>query len=169
MRILFATVVLIALTAPAAVLAGQASPARPSQGQPPAATAPPATQQPNPPPRQPVGTAGQGSSAAEISVSPSQLGVSVDRIRRELREAQAANRGLLRYDFHVDVYGSGGKVDLFKDFDFSPSGPVRYGGMTHAEFMDQVTPQEFRAPSANLAGVAMLVLQQLAQRERQKQ
>jgi hypothetical protein len=59
-------------------------------------------------------------------------------------------------------------MDLFKDFDLSPSGPVRYGGMTHAEFMDQVTPQEFRAPSANLAGVAMLVLQRLRERQQRQ-
>lgn len=96
--------------------------------------------------------------------TPEELGISLARIRKDLREVAPTKSNLLRYDFRVDVYGSRPKVDFFKDFDLSPNGAVRYGGMTHAEFMNVVTPQAFRAPSADLLGVAMMAVQQLMKR-----
>jgi hypothetical protein len=66
----------------------------------------------------------------------------------------------------VDVYGTNPKVDFFKDFDLSPNGAVRYGGMTHAEFLNVVTPQAFRAPSADLLGLAAFAIQQLGNKLR---
>jgi hypothetical protein len=95
--------------------------------------------------------------------SAAQLGLSLDRIRQELREAPATD-SQLRYDFHVEVYGTNPKVDFFKDFDLSPRGPVRYGGMTHAEFLSVVTPQAYSAPTADLLGLAMFAIQQLGKR-----
>jgi len=77
---------------------------------------------------------------AEQSPSPADLGVSLDRVRKELRELPPVQTNLLRYDFHVDVYGESPKVDFFKDFDLSASGSVRYGGMTHAEFLRVTAP-----------------------------
>src|SRR5512136_2538294 len=67
---------------------------------------------------------------AQTDPSPADLGISLNRIRRELREVPPVKSNLLRYDFHVDVYGQNPKVDFFKDFDLSPNGSVRYGGMT---------------------------------------
>ncbi len=96
--------------------------------------------------------------------TPAELGLSLSHIRRDLRESPPTKSALLRYDFHVNVYGSNPKIDFFKDFDLSPDGPVRYGGMTHAEFMNIVTPQAFRAPSGDLLSVAMLAIQQLMNR-----
>lgn len=97
--------------------------------------------------------------------SPEDLGLSIKRIRRELRETPPTQSALLRYDFHVEVFGTNPKVDFFKDFDLSPNGAVRYGGMTHSEFLNVVTPQAFRAPSADLAGLALMAIEQLAKRK----
>lgn len=69
--------------------------------------------------------------------------------------------GGLRYDFHVDVVGQNPKVDFFKDFDLSPDGAVRYGGMTHQEFLNVVTPQAFRAPSGDLISLALAAIRQI--------
>ena len=97
--------------------------------------------------------------------SPADLGISLSRIRKELREAPPTRSTLLRYDFHVDVFGQNPKVDFFKDFDLSPNGAVRYGGMTHAEFLGVTTPQAYKAPSADLLGLATFALQQLAKKK----
>ncbi len=97
--------------------------------------------------------------------SPADLGISLNRIRKELREAPPARSTLLRYDFHVDVFGQNPKVDFFKDFDLSSNGAVRYGGMTHAEFLDVTTPQAYKAPTADLLGLATFALQQLARKK----
>ncbi len=49
----------------------------------------------------------------------------------------------LRYDFVVDVFGQRPAIDFFKDFDLSKGGPVRYGGVTHQELLNAVTPYGF--------------------------
>jgi hypothetical protein len=113
----------------------------------------------------PVAALAQEGQAASGQPPPSDLGLSLERIRKELREAPPSASKLLRYDFHVDVYGQNPKVDFFKDFDLSPNGPVRYGGMTHSEFLNVVTPQAFRAPSADLLGLAVFALQQLGKKK----
>jgi hypothetical protein len=97
--------------------------------------------------------------------SPADLGISLERVRRELRELPPVTSTLLRYDFHVDVYGENPKVDFFKDFDLSAGGAVRYGGMTHAEFLEVATPQAYRAPSADLIGLAVWAATQLAKKK----
>lgn len=102
--------------------------------------------------------------ASDPLPAPADLGLSLNRIRRELRESPPTKSTLLRYDFHVDVFGQNPKVDFFKDFDLSPNGPVRYGGMTHSEFLNVVTPQAFRAPSGDLLSLAVLAFQQLSQK-----
>jgi hypothetical protein len=98
-------------------------------------------------------------------VRKSDLGISLGRIRRELREVPPAPRdSTLRYDFHVDVYGENPKVDFFKDFDLSPGGAVKYGGMTHAEFLNVTTPQAYRAQGGSLIGLAAFAIGQLAKK-----
>ena len=99
-----------------------------------------------------------------VSVSADELPISIARIRRELRVAQAPRPVGLRYDYHVDVVGKNPKVDFFKNTNLSPSGAVVYGGMTHQEFLNVVTPQEFRAPSGNVLSLAMLAIQQLTKK-----
>lgn len=142
MRTLIAAVVLIA--APAATAWAQTAAVVPAGVEQQA----PATQLPQP----------------ANSPSPERLGISLDRIREELRETPPTQSNLLRYDFHVEVYGTNPGVDLFKDFDLSPGGAVRYGGMTHSEFLGVVTPQAFKAPSGGLLSLALFAIQQIANR-----
>jgi hypothetical protein len=116
-------------------------------------------------PQQVQGQAVQQAPRLEPLPTPADLGISINRIRRELREIPPVKSTLLRYDFHVDVYGHSPKVDFFKDFDLSPKGAVRYGGMTHAEFLNVVTPQAYRAPSGDLLGLAAFAIQQLTKKK----
>jgi hypothetical protein len=74
------------------------------------------------------------------------IGVSRKSIRRQASVAPGTERPLgtgLRYDFIVDVFARRPAIDFFKDFDLSKGGPVRYGGVTHQELLNAVTPYGF--------------------------
>lgn len=88
----------------------------------------------------------QPSMAPPASEPPAaDLGVSLSRIRKQLRESPAtAPKGALRYDFHVDVMGKEPSVDFFKNFDLRTKGDVPYGSPTHQEIINAVTPYGFR-------------------------
>jgi hypothetical protein len=78
--------------------------------------------------------------------SAESMGVSLKNIRRQVPEAsvsqQPAGSGL-RYDFFVDVFGKRPAIDFFKDFDLSTKGSIRWGGVTHQEILNAVTPYPF--------------------------
>jgi hypothetical protein len=80
--------------------------------------------------------------------SAESMGISLKNIRKQVPETspsqQPAGTGL-RYDFFVDVFGKRPAIDFFKDFDLSKGGPVRWGGVTHQEILNAVTPFPFRA------------------------
>ena len=74
------------------------------------------------------------------------LGVSLKSVRRQASAPPATERRSgtgLRYDFVVDVFGQRPAIDFFKDFDLSRGGAVRYGGVTHQELLNAVTPYGF--------------------------
>jgi hypothetical protein len=74
------------------------------------------------------------------------MGVSLKSVRRQASVPPATERRSgtgLRYDFVVDVFGQRPAIDFFKDFDLSRGGPVRYGGVTHQELLNAVTPYGF--------------------------
>lgn len=139
-RAALAIVALLAL--PAAAAAGQS----PAPGNPAGSDTQPATPESRP----------------DRTVDAAKLGVSLDRIRRELRQAEAAENagdGPLKLAFTVEVYGTAPKIDLLRDFPLT--GPVPYGGPTHREVLEFLTPQEFRAPVIPFSAIAYWAAQQL--------
>ncbi|HSL20403.1 MAG TPA: hypothetical protein VK886_02640 [Vicinamibacterales bacterium] len=89
-----------------------------------------------------------------------ELPVSLTRIRRRLAAQPAArqSKDRLRLEYYINVYGQAPRLELFVEGENVTSAPVRYGGMTHQEFLSVVTPQEFRAPAADIPGaVAALI------------
>jgi hypothetical protein len=102
-------------------------------------------------------------------VDPSKMGVSLDRIRRELGEAEVRElRGAapLRLEFHVEVYGTAPKIDLLKDYPLV--GPSPYGAPTHREVIDFLTPEEFRSPPIPFSTLAVWAAQQLWNRSKKQ-
>lgn len=103
------------------------------------------------------------------AVDATKLGVSLDRIRRELVEAevreQSGNDGL-KVKFHVDVYGQAPKIDVLSNFPLT--GPVPYGGPTHRDVVDFLTPQEFRSPVVPFSTLAFWAAQKLAARSKKQ-
>ena len=80
--------------------------------------------------------------AAKTTVDTKELPVSLDRIQKAL-----ANTPRLRFDtegrpvYRVQVFGENPTIDDILGPDWA-KGPVKYGTMTHQEFLTMVTPQE---------------------------
>lgn len=114
-------------------------------------------------------TSNGGSAAASKStppLDPNKLGISVGRIQRELRERQfdsGADPNGLRLNYRIEVYGQAPSIDVIGDFDIF-NGPVPGSGPTHRDMIEQVTPQEYRAPAASLSNVFFWAAQKLTER-----
>ena len=81
-------------------------------------------------------------------VKAEDLPVDIGRIQRAL-----ANTPMLRFDkdnrpvFRVQVFGEKPTIDDILGPDWA-KGPVPYGGMTHQEFLDMVTPKDVQGYAA---------------------
>lgn len=106
------------------------------------------------------------------SIDASKMGVSLDRIRRELKQSESRETFTangLKLDIRVDVFGQAPPLDLIPQ-DFSLTyGPVPHSAPTHREHIDYVTPQEFRAPGVPIYGLAVWAAQKLADRSKKSQ
>jgi hypothetical protein len=94
--------------------------------------------------------------SADPSINPYALGVSMSRIRRQLRiDEQARSQGdaPLKLEYFVDVYGTAPALRFF-------TGPeLLYGAVpgsapTHSDMLYQLTPQAFRSPTVDFLGLA---------------
>jgi hypothetical protein len=110
-------------------------------------------------------------SAQTDQIDVSKMGVSLDRIRRELtpasRESMSSNG--LKLNIRVDVFGQAPPLELVpKDFSLT-YGPVPHSAPTHREHIEFVTPQQFRAPAVPIYGLAIWAAQKLAERSKKAQ
>ena len=93
-------------------------------------------------------------SAQQTSVDVKRLPIDLAKVTTKLRQSAAteSHNGLhIRYT--VDVYGQAPRIQLFTKQDNLGSGPVPYGAPTHREFIEHVTPQEYRAPAADIGAL----------------
>jgi hypothetical protein len=101
----------------------------------------PTLAQQSPPPQ-------QGPEKPVVKINPDDLPVSLDRIQKAL-----ANTPKLRFDsddkpvFRVEVFGDKPTIEDILGPDFY-KGPVKYGGMTHQEFLNMVTPKDVQGYAA---------------------
>jgi hypothetical protein len=111
-----------------------------------------------------VALAQQQSPADQPPVDASKLGVSLDRIRGGLRQAEAAEASgtALRLDYRVEVFGTAPKIDFLAGFPLT--GPVPGSAPTHREVVDFLTPQQFKSPVVPIYGLAIWAAQKLAER-----
>jgi hypothetical protein len=89
-----------------------------------------------------------------VSVDVNRLPIDLAKITRQLRQTPGteSHNGLhIRYT--IDVYGAAPRIEFFTKEDNLQTGPVPYGGPTHREMINQVTPQEFRAPIADFSAL----------------
>jgi hypothetical protein len=89
---------------------------------------------------------------AQDRIDVNRLPINLKRIHRELRQSTVRDESqglLIRYN--VDVFGMAPPIELFNRNDPNLfAGPMPYGAPTHREFIEHVTPQEYRAPAADL-------------------
>ena len=104
-------------------------------------TAPPAAAQQATPPAEKL-------QPGKVTINPDDLPVSLERIQRAL-----AHTPKLRFDdndrpvFRVEVFGEKPTIEDILGPDFH-KGPVKYGGMTHQEFLNMVTPKDVQGYAA---------------------
>ena len=97
----------------------------------------------------------QAPAAAQAQINADQLGLNLSRIQRELRRsAERQEYDGLNLRYYVNVFAPAPTIRLFTPLDNLLYGPAPYGGPTHREMMDMITPQEFRAPAADFTGIA---------------
>ena len=105
------------------------------------------------------------------AVDAAKMGVSLDRIKRELVQAQQAaeqssSDGPLKLTFTVQVVGEAPRYNLLEDFPLV--GPVPYGAPTHQEVLDFLTPQEYRSPVMPISAIAGLAAKWLFERSKKQ-
>lgn len=88
-------------------------------------------------------------------VDVTRLPINLNRINRGLRQtSERVERDGLRLRYSIDVYGTAPRIDVLDPArDNLLRGPVPYGGPTHQEMLQIMTPQEFRAPAADFSGL----------------
>jgi hypothetical protein len=85
--------------------------------------------------------------AQEPGVRADRLPIDYKKLETRLRQARASgDRYGLKIHYQVDVYGKAPRIELFTKDDNLTSGPAPYGAPSHREFMNQVTPIEYRPP-----------------------
>jgi hypothetical protein len=98
-------------------------------------------------------------------VDVDRLPVDRARIQRELKQsAERDDSTGLHIQYVIDVYGRAPRIEFFTKEDNLQTGPVPYGGPTHQEMLRVMTPQEFRAPAADLS----VLLRWLAEQAKKK-
>lgn len=103
---------------------------------------------------------------APEAIDAGKLGVDLNKIQKGLAEAAEEERlsaDGLRIDYRVQVFGSAPAPDFFESFN-PVTGQVPWGGPTHRDVLDVLTPVEFRAPAANFSALAFWAIQKLSER-----
>ena len=92
--------------------------------------------------------------ASLAPVDVSRLPIDIRRIEQRFRQTSVREeRDGLNLRYFIDVYAKAPDIVLFTKEDNLKYGPVPYGGPTHREMLDMITPQEHRAPAADLGAL----------------
>lgn len=93
-------------------------------------------------------------SAQQTSVDVKRLPIDLTKVTRELRQSAASElRTGLNIRYRVEVYGQAPRIELFTKQDNLAYGPAPYGAPTHRDMIEHVTPQEYRAPYADIGNL----------------
>lgn len=102
-------------------------------------------------------------------VDPTKLPVSLGRIRLELAEKPATKTSGLKIQETIEVVGVAPKVQLWNPETAKlATGPVPWGAPTHRDFIDLVTPQEFKNYPMDMNALVQWLLQHLADKTGKK-
>ena len=92
--------------------------------------------------------------AAAPAIDVSRLPISLRNIEKSFRQSSSREeRDGLNLRYFVEVYAKAPPIVLFTKEDNLLTGPVPYGAPTHREMLDMITPQEHRAPAADMGAL----------------
>jgi hypothetical protein len=92
--------------------------------------------------------------AAAASVDVSRLPISLSNIEKKFRQTSIREeRDGLNLRYFVDVYAKAPPIVLLTKEDNVLYGPVPYGAPTHSDMLYMLTPQEHRAPAADMGNL----------------
>jgi hypothetical protein len=96
-------------------------------------------------------------SAVVAMIDVGRLPIDLGRIERQFRQTTIREeRDGLNLRYFVDVYAKAPPIVLFTPEDNLVFGPAPYGGPTHREMLEMMTPREFRASGMMLgSGIRM--------------
>ena len=106
-----------------------------------------------------------------VDIDATKLGVSLERIRKELRLAETkeqASRDGLRLEFNIQVFGIAPRIDVIPDDEDLVFGPVPGTAPSHSQFLEFVTPQIFRTPTVPISTFAMLAAKWMADKSKKQ-
>src|SRR5687768_15719380 len=92
--------------------------------------------------------------AAAPEIDVSRLPIDLRRIEKSFRQTTIREqRDGLNLRYFVDVYAKAPAIVLFTKEDNLFYGPVPYGGPTHRDMLDMITPEEHSAPAADIGAL----------------
>ena len=92
---------------------------------------------------------------SQTSVDVDNLPLNLERVQRELKElASRPDVGPFHLHYYVDVFGRPPLIEFFSKEDNLRNGPVPYGGPSHNEMLQMMTPKEYRAPVMDFSALA---------------
>ncbi len=93
----------------------------------------------------PAAAAGQEAESA-TDLAALDLPVSFSRIKSRMAEVPelGETRGQLRLNYRINVYGRAPAIEFLQNFIVLDTAPAAYGGPTHAEMIEVMTPKESR-------------------------
>jgi hypothetical protein len=107
-----------------------------------------------------VGTSGSITTTPGVvaTVDVSRLPIDVRRIERQFRQGQTREeRNGLDLRYYVDVFAKAPQIKLFTKADNLEYGQAPYGGPTHNQMLEQMTPREYRyGGMSTLGGMNLL-------------
>jgi hypothetical protein len=100
-------------------------------------------------------TAQDNAAAKDSNVDVGKLPVNLARIQKQLQQSNVREeRDGLNLRYFVPVYGQAPRIELFPNREPGLfTAPPPYGAPTHRQMIDQVTPQEYRAPAADFSAL----------------
>lgn len=93
--------------------------------------------------------------AAQDKVDVGKLPVDLARLQKQLQQSSVReDRDGLNLRYFVPVYGQAPRIELFPKYEPGLfTAPPPYGAPTHRQMIEQVTPQEYRAPAADFSAL----------------
>lgn len=94
--------------------------------------------------------------ADQPAIDATKLGVSLSRIQKGLRTAEAKEKDMrdgLRLEFQIQVFGQAPRIEVLSGLDLV-NGAVPGTAPTHAQIVEFLTPQIYRSPVMPVSALA---------------